>query len=57
MKIAIILPLACIAFLSACNSNDKPVAPPAQVTNEITGELECDQPGRRDDQGRPIPQC
>lgn len=45
--------------LPACSS-ERPIAPPTPPENIVTvpsGELECESTSRRDDQGRPIPQC
>lgn len=45
--------MAALVALAACRTPPKPAhsnPPPPQ-------SLDCDQPGRRDDTGRPIPQC
>lgn len=44
---------AVLAILSGCASEaPKPAEPPT-----TSAPRDCDQPGQRDDQGRPIPLC
>lgn len=55
MKYTFLFPLAFVT-LAACGS-DTPAPAPAPVTEVQDEPADCEAEGRRDDQGRPVPQC
>ena len=55
MKHAVIL---AALVLAACGRDERPApVPPSSNPGVETPEPACSTPGRRDDAGRPIPQC
>jgi hypothetical protein len=51
-----ILAVFLFTTLAAC-SNSESASPLAANTVEQIDSFTCEEPGQRDDQGRPIPQC
>jgi hypothetical protein len=56
-KIYVACAVAALLGLTACKSPQRRQPPVVSEPTNTVVEAACDQPGRRDENGRPIPQC